>query len=164
MDDIVLIKYNSSGKELWVRSYNSLSNNNDVANSVSIDNSGNLILSGFITGTSSGSDLAVIKYSQLTDIIGNNEMIKDNIVLYQNYPNPFNPSSVISLQLGKPAAIEIKLYDVTGKFEREILNSFLIKGTHEVLLDGTDLPGGIYFYFLKTEGNFTDSKKCILLK
>lgn len=62
--DMVTIKYNSSGAEQWVSTYNGTGNGNDVANSIDADLSGNVYVTGSGFETSSNSfDYITIKYN-----------------------------------------------------------------------------------------------------
>lgn len=61
--DYATIKYNSAGVEQWVSRYNGPGNNSDFANSIVIDASGNIYVSGSSAGAGSGADVATIKYN-----------------------------------------------------------------------------------------------------
>jgi hypothetical protein len=63
MRDITTLKYNSSGRLVWSRTYNGLSNNEDEAYAITIDNSGNIYVGGYTTDILSGRDIIVIKYN-----------------------------------------------------------------------------------------------------
>ncbi|MCA1801484.1 MAG: SBBP repeat-containing protein [Rhodothermaceae bacterium] len=58
-DDYATIKYSSDGVQQWVQRYNGPANDGDIANSIAVDGSGNV----FVTGESQG-DYLTIKYSQ----------------------------------------------------------------------------------------------------
>lgn len=65
-DDYVTIKYNSSGVQQWIAIYNYIANQEDQANSISVDASGNV----FVTGQSDSDvsatvneDYATVKYN-----------------------------------------------------------------------------------------------------
>src|SRR5574341_1379035 len=70
LDNFCTLKYNSWGDSLWVRSYNGPGNGVDQANALTLDNNGNV----YITGTSRGfggtaRDYATIKYSAIGDTL-----------------------------------------------------------------------------------------------
>lgn len=60
-EDIVLIKYNSTGVQQWVKTYNGTANGYDAAYSVVLDQNNNIILTGESLG--SGADYMTIKYN-----------------------------------------------------------------------------------------------------
>jgi uncharacterized delta-60 repeat protein len=62
--DYLTIKYNSSGDSLWSRRYNGLGNENDFANSIAVDNSGNVYVTGESRGLSNR-DYTTIKYNSM---------------------------------------------------------------------------------------------------
>jgi uncharacterized delta-60 repeat protein len=63
--DYATIKYNNSGVLQWARRYNGPGNNWDGANSLKRDRTGNIYVTGAITGSGSGYDFATIKYDSL---------------------------------------------------------------------------------------------------
>ena len=98
--------------------------------------------------------------------------------LRQNYPNPFSNSTTISFNLATiPNLIgdtnsheqaRIEIYNIKG----ERIRTFRIPNPESripnIVWDGRDekgksLPSGIYLYHL-TAGDFTDTKKCVILK
>jgi parallel beta-helix repeat protein len=98
--------------------------------------------------------------------------IEDNfpqqIEIYNAYPNPFNPSTKISFRLKKSADVEIKIYDVLGKYINTISTTKLTRGFHDFTWNGDDSKGqnvssGIYFYVIKVE-NKVYSNKIVLVK
>lgn len=83
--------------------------------------------------------------------------------LSQNYPNPFNPTTTISYQIPKAGNIKLVVYDVLGREVKVMVNEFKKAGTYHITFDGTSLASGLYLYRL-TAGDFTQSKKMILIK
>jgi uncharacterized delta-60 repeat protein len=61
--DFITIKYNSSGVQQWVSTYNGPGNNEDLVNSLAVDNSGNVYTAGVSIGQNTGSDFTVVKYN-----------------------------------------------------------------------------------------------------
>jgi len=83
--------------------------------------------------------------------------------LYQSYPNPFNPSTKIKYDLPQSSFVTIKVYDITGKEVKSLVNVQETIGYHEVVFNADDLPSGVYFYRL-IAGNYSEVKKMILMK
>jgi M6 family metalloprotease-like protein len=83
--------------------------------------------------------------------------------LMQNYPNPFNPTTTISYSMPKNGLVILQVYDILGRAVAELVNEFKEAGNYSVAFNASELPSGIYFYTLKS-GNFTATKKFILLK
>jgi hypothetical protein len=153
--------------------YNGPSNLNDLATAVTIDNLGNVYVSGISreTGSSSNYDMATIKYSQSITNITYHNGTPEEIKLYQNYPNPFNPITVIRYSLsatgGENSFVTLKVYDVLGN---ELITLVDKKqsatggsGSYEVKWDATNYPSGIYFSKLEVN-NFSEVKNMMLLK
>ena len=86
-----------------------------------------------------------------------------SIQLQQNYPNPFNPSTTISFSVSQSSFVEIYLYDVMGRKTKTLINRYLTAGDHKVLLNADELPSGIYYYTLISEGQII-SKAATLIK
>ncbi len=92
----------------------------------------------------------------------------DEFVLFQSYPNPFNPTTKIKFQIPNVVSsfslrTTLIIYDVLGNEIAILVNEEKLSGTYEVEFDASNLPSGVYMYRLTT-GNFSSSKKLILLK
>lgn len=83
--------------------------------------------------------------------------------LAQNYPNPFNPTTVISFQLPVSGHVTLKVFDVRGREVATLVDGNLAVGNHSVTFTPRELAGGIYFYQL-TAGNFSQTRKAVLMK
>lgn len=84
--------------------------------------------------------------------------------LLQNYPNPFNPTTMIRFELPNNVNVSLKVYDITGKEVATLINNQILSaGTKEFDFNGANLGSGIYFYTLKA-GDFTQTKKMLLVK
>ncbi|MBK6913367.1 MAG: T9SS type A sorting domain-containing protein [Ignavibacteriales bacterium] len=89
--------------------------------------------------------------------------IPGEYLIRQNYPNPFNPTTVIEYQLPEGTEVRIEIYNIVGQRVKELLLGQKEAGYHKVEFNGAGLPSGIYLYKM-TAGNFSESKKMILLK
>ncbi|HEY3249636.1 MAG TPA: T9SS type A sorting domain-containing protein, partial [Ignavibacteria bacterium] len=84
--------------------------------------------------------------------------------LGQNYPNPFNPVTNINFVIPSDGIFtELKVYDITGREVRTIINQPMQKGNYDIKFDGSTLASGVYFYTLKA-GSYFDVKKMMLVK
>ncbi|RMF62898.1 MAG: T9SS C-terminal target domain-containing protein, partial [Calditrichaeota bacterium] len=89
--------------------------------------------------------------------------IPQRFVLSQNYPNPFNPGTRISFGLPEAAHVKLEVYNLLGQRVETLLDERKPAGFHEVDFNARGLPGGVYFYRLRTD-RFTRVKKMILVK
>jgi hypothetical protein len=83
--------------------------------------------------------------------------------LEQNFPNPFNPSTKINFSLPVEGFVTLDVYNSIGQKVATLVNETKTAGTYAVNFDASDLTSGIYFYKISS-GNFTETKKMILLK
>ena len=88
--------------------------------------------------------------------------------LFQNYPNPFNPETQISYDLPNDSWVKLSIYNIRGQKVRTLVDGFEAAGHKRIKWDGTDEEGkkvgsGLYFYRIQA-GEFTDTKKMILMK
>ncbi len=83
--------------------------------------------------------------------------------LHQNYPNPFNPDTKLKFAIPKSSFSTIRIYDVLGREVKTLVNQALIAGIYETTWDATNYPSGVYYYRL-VSGNYTETKKMVLLK
>jgi plastocyanin len=83
--------------------------------------------------------------------------------LYQNYPNPFNPSTIIKFSLPKSNFVTLKVYDMSGKEVKTLVNNQMSQGSYEYTLNASDLSSGIYFYKINA-GDFSELKRMVMIK
>lgn len=83
--------------------------------------------------------------------------------LSQNYPNPFNPTTRISYSVPEHSHVRITLANILGSEIETLVNEQKSAGQYSVIMDASHLASGIYFYTLQA-GNFSQTKKCIVLR
>jgi uncharacterized delta-60 repeat protein len=95
-------------------------------------------------------------------------VLPDQFNLSQNYPNPFNPTCEIEYALPTDCRVTLSIYNMLGQKVRVLVDEYQEAGYKSVKWDGKDDQGqevtsGVYFYRLDA-GNFTQSRKMILMK
>ena len=98
----------------------------------------------------------------ITDVEDETEIL-NSFYLLQNFPNPFNPSTTIGYQLPVAGNVTLRLYDVLGNEIATLVNEEKLAGVYELTFYAGNLPSGVYFYQLQSNG-FVESKKMILLR
>ncbi|MBD3218618.1 MAG: T9SS type A sorting domain-containing protein, partial [candidate division Zixibacteria bacterium] len=78
--------------------------------------------------------------------------IANRFELNQNYPNPFNPATTIQYNLSNETQVELTVFNLLGQQISTLVKAKQAAGQHEAewnpALNG--VPGGVYFYRLKT--------------
>jgi len=96
--------------------------------------------------------------------INNISSIAESYSLSQNFPNPFNPSTSIEFSITRSDIVTLKVYDILGNEVSVLVNNQRYDaGKYRADFNGSNLASGIYYYKLST-GNFTDTKKMMLIK
>ena len=81
--------------------------------------------------------------------------------------NPFNPVTKIDFSLPLDAKVSIKLYDITGREVKTLVNDSRTAGYYTVQFNASDLSSGTYFYRIMTKSSAADyimTKKMMLVK
>jgi len=126
---------------------------------------------GTISTIVTGEDFANITNASnhsSTDEIENDQLADDSVPssygLSQNYPNPFNPTTNVKVEMKAEGNASVKVYNLIGE---EVLNVFegdLLAGVHEMNINASNLPSGVYIYQLNVDNKYTDIKKMSLIK
>lgn len=83
--------------------------------------------------------------------------------LKQNYPNPFNPTTTIEYTLMKPGSIRLLVFNTIGQEVLKLTDGYKSQGVHRVVVDGSRLSSGIYYYSLQVD-SFVQTRKMALIK
>lgn len=114
-----------------------------------------------------GTDSGVYRCQTGTDVDERDESVEPaDVTLYQNYPNPFNAFTEIQYRLERNRAVNISIFDVTGRRIRTLVDDDQTAGMKKVVWNGKDALGldassGIYIIKIKTDQRLL-TKKMIL--
>ncbi|MCH8068519.1 MAG: T9SS type A sorting domain-containing protein [Candidatus Marinimicrobia bacterium] len=101
--------------------------------------------------------------TNIDDQYENEIQIPEKFYIEQNYPNPFNPRTTISYQLPKSSFVNLSIYNVTGQLVETMVSEYKDVGYHSVIWDASGVGSGLYFYRIEA-GEYTETKKCLILK
>ncbi|MDX9712940.1 MAG: T9SS type A sorting domain-containing protein [Ignavibacteriaceae bacterium] len=133
----------------------------NLARAISFD--GRFIVgTGFNSSTSRNEGFLLFNVNT-TDVQSVNSNLPIAVELEQNFPNPFNPSTTISFSIPTEEFVTLKVFNSLGEEVAELVNETKPAGNYSVSFDAANLSSGIYFYKI-TAGNFSDTKKMIILK
>jgi hypothetical protein len=122
----------------------------------------NFVANSAIDGSSFCLDLVNVT-ANTTGITQNGNEVPSKFALEQNYPNPFNPTTNINFSIPKAGNVKLAVYDILGNEVEVLLNGFQNPGNYTANFDFSKLASGTYLYRL-TAGDFTDTKKMVLVK
>jgi hypothetical protein len=89
--------------------------------------------------------------------------LPDRFTLFQNFPNPFNPTTMIKFQLPISSRVRVTVHDILGREISTLTDHTMPAGEHQLSWDASDQPSGIYYYKMEA-GNFTQTRKMVLMK
>jgi hypothetical protein len=88
-----------------------------------------------------------------------NEFTKEHTFLL--YPNPNNGNMNMTYDLGKDTEGSMTLFDVTGK----LINTYHLQNTNGTIeINESQLPNGIYIYFILVNGIKVNTNKIVIIK
>jgi hypothetical protein len=99
------------------------------------------------------------------------DLASASVALMVNVPNPFNASTDI-VYLIPPGdsgpRVQLRIYDISGRLVRTLVNAPVEGGRHLVRWDGTDHAGipvasGVYLYQLRWKGQIA-TKRMLLVR
>ncbi len=90
-------------------------------------------------------------------------VMPEGYALEQNYPNPFNPTTTIRYAVKEQAHVSLAVYDLEGREVATLVDGVKAPGVYEAQFTALHLSSGVYLYKL-TAGNFSDTKKLVLVK
>jgi len=88
--------------------------------------------------------------------------------LFPGQPNPFSKVSFIRFQIAQPDNVKLRVYDISGRVVRRLVQGERKPGSYIIRWDGTDdhghkLANGVYILRLETTG-LNQTQKVVLGK
>jgi len=89
--------------------------------------------------------------------------------LSQNRPNPFNPETTIPYSTAVKGRVVIRIFDISGRVVRTLVNRVETEGIHTVRWDGkgdrgTRVASGVYFYKIEYPDGTASARKLTILR
>lgn len=126
-----------------------------------------------ITATTTDMNLNTSEFSHdFVVVTGIEELISaaapERFALAQNHPNPFDRQTAIEYMLPEIAAIDLSIYDVTGRLVQTLVCGVYAPGVHTVRWDGRDSTGravgpGVYVLVFNCPG-FVAARKMVCVR
>jgi Secretion system C-terminal sorting domain len=120
-----------------------------------------------LAGATGGYDWTSTGLEQLNEIAGEESAtltVPVEFELAQVYPNPFNPTANVSVVLPSATQLTVGVYNVMGQQVAELTSGQLSAGTHNFVLDGSNLSSGVYFVRAMTSNGDAGMQKVMLMK
>lgn len=164
-EDVYLIKTDTDGDTLWTRTYGGTGD--DVGVSVQEMPDGGYIIAGCTRSFGAGGyDVYLVRTGGVAGIPGAAE-IPTRLTFHTCSPNPFSEDMAIWFYVPERRNMKVTIHDVQGRVVRELIDGMLGAGAHTVTWDGKDasgseVSGGVYLVYLKTDGKTEISKVVVL--
>jgi hypothetical protein len=107
--------------------------------------------------------MLTLDFSLITDVNDEAGNTPTDFTLTQNFPNPFNPTTKINFSVPQSGFVNIDVFNALGQKVTTLVNEQMNAGNYSTDFNAVNLTSGIYFYKM-TSGNFTETRKMILLK
>lgn len=111
--NFVTIKYNSSGVQQWIASYNGSGNGNDQARSIALDTSGNVYVTGYVQGAAGGQNFGTVKY--------NSSGVQQWVVEYNGTGNSIDVPQGVAVQKNGNVYVAGYSFGISGGYNFAIL-------------------------------------------
>ncbi|KPL18366.1 MAG: hypothetical protein AMJ92_08270 [candidate division Zixibacteria bacterium SM23_81] len=169
--DYATIKYYPDGDEAWAIRYNGPADEDDDAQAIAVDDSGNVYVTGYSFGIGTDKDYATIKYIEIpTEVKGETpkEAKPLEFALSQNCPNPFNTNTEICYQITQDGSVTLKVFNILGHHVRTLVDAEQKAGRYSISWEGhnqggRDVASGVYFCRLMV-GDFSKTIKMVLVR
>lgn len=87
----------------------------------------------------------------------------DAFALRGSTPNPVRTQATIRYAMPEATDVTLTVYDVMGRHVATLTEGRRSVGVHEVTLEATGLPSGVYLYRLQA-GSYRETKRLVVVK
>lgn len=115
---------------------------------------GNIISNPIVAGAGPGQSILCASALGISSL-------QNNISALNIFPDPANDNFSISFVLENPSPVIISFYDAEGKMVREENEGTFVPGDQSVMMNGADLPCGLYFILVEA-GNTQFSQRILI--
>ena len=84
-----------------------------------------------------------------------------NLSVSQNFPNPFNGITEIRLNLTSPVSVGLEVFNLVGQKVFEMPAQLKLAGSHQLMIDASNLKPGIYSYTVIAGGERVTRKMLV---
>jgi hypothetical protein len=180
-DDAWVLRLDATGNIIWQKSFGG--SGEDAATGIFQINNGGYTVAGWSSSNDydfkhsdlhGGSDLffAAVSADNTSSPITqlHKELLNDipNEHSFSNFPNPFSESTNISFFLPKQTQVSIKIYDLSGRLIRTLVDQKIQQGSHTFKWNTTDQSGNVTsagLYFLRMDAaNYSQTRKILITK
>ncbi|MBN2745748.1 MAG: T9SS type A sorting domain-containing protein [Bacteroidales bacterium] len=102
-----------------------------------------------------------IEFLLTADETGIADANRNNLTVGQNQPNPFSTSTTINYTLDQRADVTLTVYNVAGAKVMEMNEGSQSTGNHNIIVDGSKLKSGVYYYTLAAGANKVTKKMIV---
>ena len=156
--DYATVKYDPAGNVAWATRYDGTGDNIDVAQEIAVLASGEVIVSGWSTGTHlTDVDFTTIKYDQGGASAVPGLSAASGLALTAS-PNPFRGRTTLEFALPEAGAVRLSLFAADGRRLRELASGTMEAGGHQLALPTEGLAPGVYFGELSVGGHVIRTK------
>ena len=112
--------------------------------------------------------ITIIEHETSVEESSGSRRVPEAYALKQNLPNPFSQTTDIRYQIPAASHVALRVFDVTGRLMRTLVDEDMDPGYHGISWDGKHETGrvvstGVYFYRLHA-GDFSSTKKLLMLR